>query len=240
MDISKLKRDPDRVNANLIVRGDELVTKVPCKVLVPTRYFERGLGTLEPEVYAVAIYALVMEDSYYAVSLAPTMMRFTPTDINHVTIDEVEYTVFSFEKGAVVCPQLNLVVRDEMIYYVYSELTAKGNNPWFMERDDLAMPFENAPKFCGVTVGSNHAIMQMVYSSTTRLGTDRSVQYRHAAKTPQDLKNLRSVTIPLRSIIWGPTNTFARIIGSYFKEGLTTALVNPSDKVEPIEDMLRR
>lgn len=240
MDISRLVRNPDKVKSNLIERGNELITKVPCKILIPARYVERGLGTLEPEVYTIGIFALVMEDSYYSVSLAPAMMRLTPADVNHILIGEDPYIEFSFAKGAVVCPNLNLVVRDEMVYYVYSEFTAKGNIPWFMDRDDITMPYENAPKFCGVHVGANHAIMQMVHSSTLRVEDDKAVQYRHAVKTANDLKLKRAVNIPLRSIIWGPNNTFSRIIGSYFKEGLTTALVNPSERVEPIEDIIRR
>jgi hypothetical protein len=239
MDISRLKRDPDKVNSNIIVRGNEMVTKVPCKILVPARYIEQGLGVLEPEVYVIAIYAIVMEDSYYAVSSAPSMMRLTPTDINHVTIDDVEYVELIFPKGAVVCPQLNLVMRNEMVYYVYNELTSKGNYGWWCEEDDMTMPFENAEEFCGVRVGSNHAIMQMVASSCTRLASDKSIQFRHAVKTPADEQKLKFTIIPLRSIIWGPTNTFARAIGPYFKEGLTTALVNPSTKSETIEETLR-
>lgn len=240
LDTSRLKRDPDKVNSNIIVRGDEMVTKVPCKILVPARYIERGLGVLEPEVYVVAIYVIIMEDSYYAISTAPAMMRLTPTDIQTVTVGDVEFLELTFPKGAVVCPQLNLVMRNEMVYYVYNELTSKGNSPWFMEEDDLAMPFENADEFCGVKVGSNPAIMQMVYSSCTRVDGDKAVQYRHVTKTLADLGKFSPVNIPLRSIIWGPTNTFARAIGPYFKEGLTTALVNPSERSEPIEEMLRR
>lgn len=240
MDVSRLKRDPDKVKSNLIVRGNEMVTKVPCKILVPARYMERGLGTLEPEVRTVAIFAIVMEDSYYSVSLAPVMMRLTPIDVNQIFINEEAYMEFEFAKGAVVSPQLNLVVQKEMIYYVYNELTAKGNVPWFMERNDLTMPYENAEKFLGITVGANPSVMQMVHSATTRLANDKATQYRHAVRTPADLKIVEPVNIPLRSIIWGPTNTLSRIVGSYFKEGLTTALVNPSERVEPIEDMIRR
>lgn len=240
MDVSRLKRDPDKCNANIIVRGDEMVTKVPCKIMVPARYIEQGLGVLEPEVYVIAIFALIMEDSYYTVVNAPSMMRLAPTDINHVTIDDVEYIELIFPKGAVVCPQLNLVMRNELVYYVYNELTSKGNYGWWFEEDDMAMPFENADEFCGVRVGSNHAIMQMVCSSCTRVEGDKATQYRHVAKTPADTTKYKPTIIPLRSIIWGPTNTFARAIGPYFKEGLTTALVNPAERSEPIEEMLRR
>lgn len=239
MDVTRLKRDPDKCNANVVVRGDEMVTKVPCKILVPARYIEQGLGVLEPEVYVIAIMLVVMEDSYYTVVNAPAMMRLTPTDINHVTIGDVEYVELIFPKGAVVCPQLNLVMRNEMVYYVYNELTSKGNYGFWFEEDDMAMPFENAEEFCGVKVGSNHAIMQMVCSSCTRLEGDKSIQFRHAVKTPADEQKLKFTIIPLRSIIWGPTNTFARAIGPYFKEGLTTALVNPSTKSETIEETLR-
>lgn len=240
MDISNLKRDPDRVKSNLLVRGDAMVAKVPCKIIIPARFIERGLGTLEPEVYVAAIYALVMEDKYYSVSLAPALMRLTPSDIEQVVINDEAHLAFVFDKGAVICPQLNLVKRNEFIYYVYNELTAKGNVPWYMGYDDLTIPYENAPKFAGATIGANPAIMQMVSSSITRVAGDKSVQYRHAVRSVQDIQKVEPVTIALRSIVWGPTNTPARIVGTHFKEGLTTALVNPSEQLEPIEDMLRR
>lgn len=240
MDIRNLKRDPDRVKANLLVRGNEMVAKVPCKIIIPARFIERGLGTLEPEVYTVTIYALVMEDKYYAVTLAPAMMRLTPSDIEHVSIDDEPHIAFHFDKGAVICPQLNLVKRNELIYYVYNELTAKGNVPWYVSYNDMAIPYENAPRFANATIGANPAIMQMVVSSVARKATDKAVQYRHAVRTMQDIQKVEPVIIALRSIIWGPTNTLARVVGTHFKEGLATALVNPSEKLEPIEDMLRR
>jgi hypothetical protein len=240
MDIRGLKRDAGAAKRNILVRGDEMVAKVPCKIVIPARYIERGLGTLEPEVYVISIYAMIFEDNTYTIAQAPSLMRLTPTDVQDIVIEEEPYVEFSFAKGAVICPNLNLVMRNEMIYYVYNEFTAKGNMPWFMGENDKTIPYENAPRFCGVNVGANPSIMQMVHSSTTRVANNKAVQLRHAVRTPKELAAVEAVTIALRSIIWGPTNTPARIIGSYFKEGLTTALVNPSEIKEPIEDMLMR
>ena len=46
--------------------------------------------------------------------------------------------------------------------------------------------------------------------------------------------------IPFRSVTYGATNTTAKLMGAYFDEGLTSALVNPSQRTEKIEELLRR
>jgi hypothetical protein len=46
--------------------------------------------------------------------------------------------------------------------------------------------------------------------------------------------------IPFRSPIYGATNTTAKLIGAYFDDSINSALVNPSEKVEGVESLLRR
>lgn len=240
MPYSGLVRDPDAIKKLVTVTADGAwVAKANCKIVVPSRFLERILGSLEPEVYTVAIFALVTEDGKYAVSCAPSLMRLTPTDLNTVVYEDMEYQEFIFDKGAVICPELNLVVRNELVYYIYSEIMAKGNVPWYIDYVGLGNLFKGSKHFAGVTVGANHAVWEMMVSSLARVPDDKMKYYRHNVKTEKDLLT-EPVIVPLRSVIYGPTSTVARLIGAYFKEGITASLVNPSEKIEPIEDLLRR
>ena len=241
MDVSRLIRDPSRVKAALLEGKDNsLIAKVPCKVMIPARFVERGLAALEPEVYTTCIFALIIEDKYYSVLRVASSSRLTPNEVNRVAVGGVEYLEFTFVKGAVISPNLNLVVRNEIVYFIYNELVAKGNVPWYITYDDLGRIFESSPKFANATVGANHAVWEMIVSQVARMPDDKTVYYRHGIKSAQDLLTTPPVIVPLRSITYGPTNTVARLIGAHFKESVTVALANPCDTVEPIEDLLRR
>ena len=80
---------------------------------------------------------------------------------------------------------------------------------------------------------------QMFAAAITRDSANRAKYYRH---TLSDLpsEDRPPTFIPLRSVTYGATNTTAKLMGSYWNDGLTSALVNPSEKTERIEQLLRR
>ena len=237
MDISKLVRDDVEVKKAFTVGDDGVwVAKKDCTIMVPARYFDRGMGSLEPDVFTIAIFAFIVGDKY-AVSAYPNMMRLTPTDITHLDYQDSPYVLFHFPKGSNICEVLDLVMADTMLFFTYDEFTAKGNGVWFFDYDDLPTPYENARHSLGIKVAANHSIMEMIQAKCARNSEDKTKSHRESLNE----KDLNDWTlVPLRSVTYGPTNTIARLSGSYFKEGLLASLDNPCDKLEPIEDQLRR
>lgn len=237
MDISKLSHDKVKVSSALMYKDQAIVAKTSLKIMMPSRYFEIGLATLEPEVYTLGVFAFIVEDKYYASSLAISMMRLTPTQHYEVTVDDESYMIFEFEKGSVVCPNRNLVMRDTLIYSAWELFISQARLPWYLNGENTSIMFETAAKFTGVKLGNNAAIVQMVLSTILRDKKNLNVQYRHALI---DNPNAESEAVPLRSIIYGPSNTLSRLNGPYFGEGLPTALVNQSTRTEPSEERFRR
>lgn len=237
MDISKLSHDKAKVSSSLVYKDQAIVAKADCKIMIPSRYFEVGLATLEPEVYTLGIFAIIVEDRYYARSLAISMMRLTPTQHYEVMVEDEAYTVFEFDKGSVITPNRNLVMRDTLVYTAWELLVSQCRWPWFIDETTASIPFETARKFTGVKLGNNAAIAQMVFSTIIRTKGNLNLQYRHALI---DDPKAQAEGVALRSIIYGPSNTFSRLNGPYFKEGLPTALVNQSERSEPIEELFRR
>ncbi len=87
MDVSKLIRDRDKVIGSLVeLPSGELVTTKGCKIYIPSRFSERSLAEVGIDVFIVGIYAMTVEDKYYAVSLVNTMIRITPTSIMKIKI----------------------------------------------------------------------------------------------------------------------------------------------------------
>lgn len=241
MDPKKLKRDASKVHAHLKELEDgSLVTTKGCKIYIPTRFTEQQMAFLGTETSISGIFAITVDDTYFGVSLANAMMRIEPTITNYIKIEDEDYIEFIFEPGSVVITNLNLLKTDTFIYRIYSEIIAKGHVPWFMSYEDLGRIFESARYHAGVAVGANHAIVEMIIAAISRVAEDRTKFYRHVVKTEKDLTTIAPFFIPLRSVTYGASNTTAKLVGAYWEEGLTSALVNPSDTVEPIEGLLRR
>lgn len=237
--MQNLQRLPDRVNANLFDRDDGAVyTKVPCKIQVPQRYLERHLASIGAEVYILGFFAIIMEQSYYGVNITDAMMRITPSSTETVEIDGTLYLEFSFDKGDKVFYTTELVKNDTLTYYIYDEHIAKGRIPWYFNYFDLAKIFDTAELHAGINLG-NRAVVDLITSTIARDSGNMNVLYRHVLNKPKDIETNPPTIVPFRSVIWNTSDTTSKLIGAHFSDSVTSALVNPSERVERIEELLR-
>lgn len=241
MDFKKLIRDPAKVHAYLRELPDgRLVTTKGCKIYIPVRFAERGLASIGIETYIVGIYAIVVDDLYFGTSLVNAMIPIEPTSTVTVQIDGDDYYEFSFEPGSTVFSSVNLVKTDTLVYKIYDEIISKGRVPWYLGYAELGKLFDTAQYHAGARIGANHEVTELIISMIARNPKNRHEYYRTCVKTPEDLKTVPPAYIPLRSVTYAATNTLNRLAGSYFTEGVVSALVNPTERTERIEDLLRR
>lgn len=241
MEHTQYIRDPQRVQAYLRELEDErLVTTKGCKIVIPVRFAERDLAYVGMETRIVGIFAMIVEDMYYAVSIANAMMRITPSSTIKVIYDGDEYYEFSFDAGATVIPSVQLVQTDTLAYSIYNEILAKGRVPWYLGYEEMSELFETARYHANANIGQNQEITELIVSIIGRNGNDRHQEYRHHITDYRDLVTNPPVFIPLRSVTYAATNTLNKLAGSYARDGLISALVTPTDRVEKIEALLRR
>ena len=241
MDINKLIRDPAKVHACLqeLVDG-RLVAKKSIKIYIPTRFAERGLASIGIETQIVGIYAIVVEDKYYGISMVNAMIRIEPTSTIKILINEEEFYEFYFEPGSTVIATVNLVKADTLVYKIYDEIISKGRVPWYLNYTDLGKLFDSAKYHAGANIGGNHEVTELLVSMITRNANDRHLYYRSGLKSMEDLQKRPPAFVALRSVTYSATNTLNKLAGSYFSEGMVSALVTPTEKVERIESLLRR
>lgn len=232
-----MKRNPSLIHQDLIRQVDgSYMTKSGCKIHVPARFQERGLVTLGTITSIVGIFAVIQGESY-GVSTINATFRINPTTTNTVKVDGVNYLEFDFAPGSIVFVE-NRVLKDTMIVYrIFDELINKGNVPWYLEYNDLLTLFRSADEYAGMDFTSNHSILEMIVASICRSDQDRTMYYRQQLKDTPDAK---PVVLPLRNVTYGATNTTSKLMGSYWNDGMTGALVNPSETTERIEDFLRK
>jgi hypothetical protein len=238
--IKNLIRDAEKIHANLRESSDgKLITLVDCKIYIPVRFSERGLVSIEAETHIVGIYAIVMEDTYYGVSMVNAMIRIDPNGRNIVSIDGEDYFEFLFEAGSAVMASVNLVKSDILVYRIYDELISKGKIPWYLQYTDLAKLFETAIYHAGANIGRDHEVTELLVSMISRNPDNRVEYYRQVVKQESDLKTIKPAFIPLKSVTYSATNTTNKLAGSFFSEGVVSALVSPSLREERIESLLR-
>jgi hypothetical protein len=241
MDSSKYVRDASKIHAALkeLPDGSVICTK-DIKLVIPERYKQKRLMVQGLETYVLAIFALVVDDKYYGVSMADAMMRVGPANITTVKYGDDSYLEFQYEKGDVVIGSTELIRDSPLVYSIFDEFVSKARVPWFMNYEDLAKIFDTAEYHAGASLGGSRSVIELIISMIARDPKDLMNYYRHVFKDPKDMFIHPPSVVPLRSVALGATNTTAKIIGAYADEGFTSALDNPSERVEPIEEILRQ
>lgn len=242
MDFSKLVRDQDKIHACLKELPDErLVAVKALKIYIPVRFAERGLAQIGIETHVTGIVMYVTEDKYYAISLFNAMFRTEPTSTMKVKVGEDEYYEFSYEPGSTVMSSLQLVKTDTLVYKIYKELFDSGHVPQYVGYDDLGKVFDTAKKHAGANIGQQHEVTELLVAMVARNPDNRREYWRQVLKNYTTAKSAKSPAfISLRNVNYAATNTTNKLAGSYFHDGVVSALNNPSTRVERIESLLRK
>lgn len=239
MDVKALIRDAARVHACLEELPDgRVIALKECKIHIPARFAERDLAYVGVENHILGIYAIIVEDLYYGVSLVNAMISIEPSSMNRIKVGEVGYLEFVFEPGAVVFKQTNLVRTDTITYKIYDEIFSSGKTPWYVGYEELGHIFDTAKYHAGADIGANQEVTQLIASMVARDPQDRSKYYRSTIASMSELRTRPPVFIPLKSVEYSATNTTSKLGGSYFGVGVVSALIDPSDRTERIESLL--
>jgi hypothetical protein len=167
------------------------------------------------------------------------MIEIMPARTTIVSIDEVEYHEFSFDAKSVVIKTTTVVRRDALIFNIIDELVFKGKVPWYVEYADLGHMFDTAKSHGNSNVGQNLEVIEFIASLITRPVSDRTKYLRTTAKSYGDAAPSKVDYVPLKSVFYSVNSTLNKLSGSYFGDGIASALVNPTDRVDTIETILR-
>jgi hypothetical protein len=238
MDFSALKRDPEAVGAAVVEAGEQLVCAKPIKVVFPERYAERGLASLIGDKFVLGMFAMVSGDSY-GVFKACVLVPMTPTEVERIKINGDYYVVFSFDAGAVMVPNANLVKVDTVTYQINDEFISKGKMPFFFNYEDAQEIFVTAKSYADANIGLQREVDEMIISIIARSPQDVQTQFRMTVNNLDEAISVVPSWVPLMSIRHTASNTVTKLAGSYFSKGVVSALLNPSERVERIESLLR-
>lgn len=240
MDITKLKRDPNLAETVQHFSGQKVLAKTDCQIVVPVRYESKQMLILGQMVLCVGVYGLVSQGKFCC-DLTLAKMPLKPSSISVEKLeDDDDYYIFSFKKGDVMIDNIELVKEDTLVYRIFDDIHAKGNVPWYISPTALAKLFVTAQEHGNINLVSSNASFELIAATMTRIQKDLTKYFRHYAKSLDDPANPDYEFVPLTSVAYGTTNTITRLLGNYRDEGVTAALVHPTETLEPVEKMLRR
>ena len=234
MDVSKLRRDPAAVAKALAESDETTSTKVECLIHIPARYADKGLAIIGQDVHILSVFALIVGNAYALVKEI-VMVKISPTETRRVVINGDEYIEFVFAAGSDVIANKNVVMSDILNDDVYSYFIDDGKSAWYLGYDDALTLFENAKEFSGVSIAPHPAVMSMLVAMVYRDSEDKMKYYRTVVGSTK----LSPVTVAFHSVIHGPRSTMMALSGAYFDQGVTSSLIHPTEKVSPIEKIVR-
>lgn len=235
MEARDFNRDSGKVLGQLKELADgSIVTQADCVIYMPKRFEEVNLAVIAEEISILGIVAICIGSNYGVLSVT-AMVTITPAKTNVVKFGDAEYYEFEFAKGDTVLTSTDLIRSGTLPYYIYNEFMAKGRVPWYMSLADMCKIYSTAKTHTNVKVGDNHVIVEMIIATLARNPDNLMEYHRHMAKP-----SLVPTFIPFRSVTYGASDTTSKLMGSYFDDGLDSALVNPADEVETVEALLRK
>lgn len=238
--MTKYKRDAAASLTYLVENASgQVLTKKNCKIQIPVRFTEVGLGEVGIDTFAYGFFPIIFDSDEYAVLNVCAMVELNPYKLTIVTVDEVDYYEFYFDAGQVVFKTTDLVKKETLMYNVFDEFIFKGKLPWYAEYDDVGKLFDTALYHAGSKVAQNLEVIEFVASMISRSKADRTKYIRTVASTYSDVRLDRVDFVPLKSVFYSVSSTLNKIAGSYFTDGVTSALVQQSANVEKIERIIR-
>lgn len=236
----KYVRKPEVVLQHLkTTSSGQVITNQACKIQVPARFMDIGLGQIGSETFVMGYFALILDTLEYTVCNVAAIVELNPSKTITVLIDDVLYYEFYFEPGSVVINTTDLLRRSKLMFNIIDEFIFKGKVPWYLEYEDLGKLFDTAKSHGDSNVGESLETIEFIASIVTRHINDRTKPIRQLITEYKDIQRDYLQYVGMNSVFYSVNSTMNRLSGSYFSDGVTSSLVIPTDKVSTIESILR-
>lgn len=238
--MTAFKRDGAGCLSRLVKQKDGTVlTRARCFIHVPERWMGVGLGEITDVTSVYGLFPIIFEDNSYGVINVCAMLDLTPSRTTMITVEDESYYEFHFDADSTIIKSLNVVRTDTLTFNILNELFMKGKVPWWISVDDLCSIFDTAQKHAGSRIAQVPQIIEFFTSVVSRRIEERAKPLRQTAKDFDDYRLDKIEFIPLTSVLEAVSNTVAKLSGSYFHEGIISAIDYPASKTGKVERILR-
>lgn len=236
--IKNLKRKPDIIKSCFKIVGNSIILNKEISVIFPTRFINRKLAHMGDTVNVLGIFAIVDENNNYAIMNIPAMIELTPSMSNEINIEDDPYMLLEFNQYDVFTANTKLLQEDGFIYDLFDDFFIQGNIPWYLDYEDLSNILVLSQKYAGSRIGSNPLGLEILASIAARVSSDKTIFYRTLSKDMEKMKKDKPSYVALQNIYYTFSSTLAKTSGSYYKDGIVSAIVNKEKKKNKLEVIL--
>lgn len=236
--IKNLKRKPDIIKSCFKIVGNSIILNKDLSVIFPTRFINKRLAYMGDTVNVLGIFAIVDNDNNYALMNIPAMIELTPSMSNEINIEDDPYMLLEFNQHDVFTANTRLLQEDGFIYDLFDDFFIQGNIPWYLGYEDLSNILILSQKYAGSRIGSNPLGLEILTSIAARVSSDKTIFYRTLSKDMEKMKKDKPSYVALQNIYYTFSSTLAKTSGSYYKDGIVSAIVNKEKKKNKLEVIL--
>ena len=219
--------------------GKPVIAKAAMTIQVPVRFREIELMQIGEATFVYGLFAMILDSGDYALCNINAFVELGAAPVEIITIDETSYYSFRYEPGQVVIKTKELVCRSSLIYKAIEEFVFKGKVPWYVGYEDMGKIFDTAEEHARTSAKILHPVVEFLAAYIARSKADRTKYLREIGQTYKDFEQGGLDWVPMRSVYWSAPGTVNKLAGAYFSDGVVSALVNPSERTEKIESILR-
>lgn len=240
MDFNALTRDKSYILSNLYMsKANEFLSKKPLTLVFPKTFEEKELAVIAKTIQVVGYFAIVIEDRYHVLKL-PMLITLGRGIIREVKINDDYYYAITFKENTAFISNNKSVEDTSLTETLLDTVIIRGNIPAYYNYDDLLTFFENNSKFADAKYLKRLEVLQLITALLARDKKDPKIYYRNTLKEFKDIQTNPVEYVSLFSVSFAANSTFAKLVGSYFTEGVNSSLINQSNEVNRIEALLRQ
>lgn len=242
LDISKLTRDAEKIKKLFKMVGDTTVCTSDITILFPKRFVNKNLCQLDMVTTVIAYYAIIdFKNNTYAIALAPGFQTMKPSSISlyglgNKSDEKTLYIGLGFKKDDVVILNNTLVKDSGCLFHILSELFINGNIPWYMNYEDVSNLLLESKKYTDTNIGNDPAGLEILTSIIAR--DNRVKPYREYIKSRDEIFSKPPTYVGLNNVM-AYDNTGSKLVGNYFGEGLTSAILEKETHTSDSSKILR-
>lgn len=225
------KRD-DQLLAGLLTKVDgQVLVKAPLYILVPERYYAKGLAIRGEQEMVFGMFAICTETHYTFHSLC-AMIETQPVRIVERNIEGVAYSALYYEPGDALIAKTDIVQNQSVIFSQFDEFLFNGKPPIGMNYQDICRCFDTMIKYSGLTSIDAIAVLEVMAMIIAKAPGDWSTAYKEYSG--QDLPDFRSMG-DVENVVQGTLN---RMAGAGFNEGLVKSLLDDNPESRQLERII--
>ena len=203
------------------------------EVYIPQRYSVYNLLNIADTVTTLGIVDLVIDQKYHAGLMILATIEIEPDDVEKVMINDLQYIKLILSNGCKFIKNTERIADSSIVYAIWVEFVERGKLIYNLNYDTLATIFNQSKSMCDLNIPVDAVVFEVIFSSLCKDCDNLTIPYRLTDMTkPYKM-------IGLRNVGYAMTGTTSRLLGSYFQQGLNSALIQTSTQHSEIEDLLR-